>query len=204
MESLTAPAVAAYGRRAEEYAQALGSIEAMAAPDRARIRAWAAGIDGPLLDLGCGPGHWTADLQSRGRNVLGIDPSEEMIQIARRRHPGTAFALGSVEQPGAAACQRMPFAGILAWYSLIHHAPKDALAAIAGMAGMVAPGGEVLLGFFEGESRAPFAHAVSTAWAWPADELADALAGAGWRVLDIARRTDPGARPHADIRAVRR
>jgi SAM-dependent methyltransferase len=51
-----------------------------------------------LLDVGCGPGTITADLAGRlapGR-VCGIDVSADVIDAARREHPGVEFASGDV------------------------------------------------------------------------------------------------------------
>jgi SAM-dependent methyltransferase len=38
-----------------------------------------------LIDIGCGPGQLCATLARRGAAMTGIDPSEEMIELARRR-----------------------------------------------------------------------------------------------------------------------
>lgn len=46
---------------------------------------------GTVLDIGCGTGHVTAELAHRGLVVIGIDPSEAMLSIARRRHPEVTF-----------------------------------------------------------------------------------------------------------------
>ncbi len=45
----------AYGRRAQEYASLLGTVESLAAADVALVSEWALGIEGPVLDVGCGP-----------------------------------------------------------------------------------------------------------------------------------------------------
>lgn len=39
----------------------------------------------PTLDLGCGPGRFTASLQLRGRAALGIDSSSAAVEMTRRR-----------------------------------------------------------------------------------------------------------------------
>jgi len=44
-----------------------------------------------ILDLGCGPGHLTAEIAARGARVLGIDQSSEMIAQAKRNFPGLWF-----------------------------------------------------------------------------------------------------------------
>lgn len=43
------------------------------------------------IDLGCGNGKLTAILKSNGLNVTGIDISEQMLEIARKEHPGINF-----------------------------------------------------------------------------------------------------------------
>ena len=44
-----------------------------------------------VLDLGCGTGHLTAQIASRGAQVLGIDSSADMILEARRNYPQLRF-----------------------------------------------------------------------------------------------------------------
>ncbi|MDO4632055.1 MAG: hypothetical protein Q4A82_07220 [Corynebacterium sp.] len=44
-----------YGARAGEYIAAPGSIDHAAAPDLEFIAQWAHSINGPVLDVGCGP-----------------------------------------------------------------------------------------------------------------------------------------------------
>ena len=99
----------AYARRAEEYTELLGSVEAMAPADVRRIETWARTACGPLLDLGCGPGHWTSHLGALGLDVEGWDPVAEFVRSARDRHPGTVFrraALADLDgHPGAPAQQ---------------------------------------------------------------------------------------------------
>jgi SAM-dependent methyltransferase len=44
----------------------------------------------PTLDLGCGPGRFTASLQQRGLPALGVDSSAAAVEMTRRRG-GTAM-----------------------------------------------------------------------------------------------------------------
>src|ERR1700712_1416569 len=50
------------------------------------------------VDIGCGPGNSTELLQARfpGAAVSGIDSSADMIAAARRRLPGTDFAVADI------------------------------------------------------------------------------------------------------------
>ena len=38
------------------------------------------GLDGRVLDLGCGPGHWSAFLHARGADVTGVDQVPEFVE----------------------------------------------------------------------------------------------------------------------------
>ncbi len=50
-----------------------------------------------VLDVGCGPGLYAAELVSRGAIVVGFDQSPEMVRLARRRLGAAADAGGSAE-----------------------------------------------------------------------------------------------------------
>jgi len=77
------------------------------------------GLDGSsrVLDFGCGTG-WTAELLSgSGARYLGIDPSVEGIDWARRRHakaPGVRFHRLEIGQTLAEALQGVRFTHIFA------------------------------------------------------------------------------------------
>ncbi|MGW7538396.1 class I SAM-dependent DNA methyltransferase [Amycolatopsis sp. NPDC054798] len=81
--------------------------------------------DGPVADLGCGPGHVTAHLASLGVAAYGVDLSPGMIEVARRDHPEVRFEVGSLTDPLPAAS----LAGIVAWQSVIH-LPDDLIPAV--------------------------------------------------------------------------
>jgi ubiquinone/menaquinone biosynthesis C-methylase UbiE len=53
---------------------------------RATLREIAASIPRPrVLEVGCGTGEWLAELASIGSDVAGIDPSENMLELARTK-----------------------------------------------------------------------------------------------------------------------
>ena len=184
----------AYAARALEYTNALGSIAATSTLDQNLIREWSSSVQGRVIDAGCGPGHWTAFLHELGVDVEGIDPVRPFIEQAASRFPGVPFRVASFIDLNATEGQA---AGILAWYSLIHLQPAELTDVLAVFARQLEPGGSLLLGFFAGDSLEPFPHAVTTAYYWPIAEMANALAGAGFRVDETRTRTDPGSRPHA-------
>nr|WP_246286040.1 class I SAM-dependent methyltransferase [Microbacterium pseudoresistens] len=177
----------------------LGDIDAMSPRDRALIADWAARIDGRILDAGCGPGHWTAYLRGLGADIEGVDLVPEFIASARARFPDTAFQRGALE---TLPVDTGALAGLLSWYSLIHVEPARMPTTLHEFARCLAPGGSLLLGFFEGPRTEPFDHAVTTAYFWPVDAMRRLLRNEGFEIVDVVTRSDPGSRPHAAIEAV--
>ena len=56
-------------------------------------------LAGRVLDVGCGTGRLTSELASRGARVWGVDPSPEMLAVARSKAPaGAGFKQGRAEQ----------------------------------------------------------------------------------------------------------
>jgi SAM-dependent methyltransferase len=64
-----------------------------------------AGIDdGLIVDLGCGSGIFARALTDAGYDVLGIDQSQEMLRIARRRAPRARFRRASLFDTALPPC----------------------------------------------------------------------------------------------------
>jgi SAM-dependent methyltransferase len=105
-------------------------------------------VGGPVVDVGCGPGHVTANLRDLGLDAFGIDLSPEMVRLARRDHPGLRFEVGSMtdlDVPDGSV------GGALAWYST-QHVPDDDLPAVAAhLHRVLRPGGVAMLGFHVGD-----------------------------------------------------
>lgn len=168
----------AYSSLSEQYIGLFGGDPAAEAADTAFIRRHLIGLSGPVLDLGCGPGQWTAYLHSLGADVTGIDIVPEFIAHARATHPGATFRLGSMTESDAA---EHSLAGILAWYSTIHLPPDDLDRALAGFRRLLAPAGMLVAGFFDSDDDVTqFDHQVTTAYRWPADVFAERLEEAGF------------------------
>jgi SAM-dependent methyltransferase len=190
----------AYEVRAAEYIELLGSVEVMHPSDRELIATWGAQVAGPAIDAGCGPGHWTDFLRRRGVDISGVDLVPAFVDHARRAFPESRFATGSIESLGASDAA---LGGVLAWYSLIHHAPDAIGSALDEIARALRPGGLLLLGFFDGAAIEPFDHAVATAYRWPVTEMTGRLQASGFEVVEAHTRTGAGYRPHAAIVARR-
>ena len=74
----------AYASVAEIYIELFGSSQQVHAEDLAFIRRHLAGRPGPVLDLGCGPGHITGYLCSLGIDATGIDMVPGSSPMRRR------------------------------------------------------------------------------------------------------------------------
>ena len=102
-----------------------------------------------IVDLGCGTGLLTCELARRGHQVTGVDPSPQMLDVARRRLCGSSvrWVLGG---PNALAEGRADLAlmtGHVAQVFLDEDAWRSALASIHAA---LRPGGRVAF-----ESRNP-------------------------------------------------
>jgi len=191
----------AYSRRAAEYIESLGSMDAVHPSDRQIVSTWADEVEGELIDGGCGPGHWTDFLAGRGASVRGIDQVPEFIAHARSTYPTVDFAVGSLD---ALAVGDGAIGGVLAWYSLIHVAPEAIELPLREFARALRPGGTVLIGFLDGPVIEEYAHAVLPAYLWPVDELAARLSAAGFDLVESHVRRTAGQRSQAAIIARRR
>lgn len=186
----------AYAVRAAEYADTLGSMNVVHPSDRQLVDAWSSNVSGPILDAGCGPGHWTDHLHRRGLDVHGVDIVPEFIDRARAAYPSVPFTLGSIDaidEPDGS------LGGILSWFSTIHHEPLRIMIPLLEFARVLRPGGTLLLGYFDGAEVEPFDHAVVRAYRWPAGELSAVLETAGFDVIETHRRTERG---HRDVGAI--
>lgn len=188
----------AYSARADEYARVLGSMDAMAPTDRDLVARWAQSVIGQIVDVGCGPGHWTAFLHELGCTVRGIDPVPRFIEIATRNHPDVVYQTGEVSDLVDASAD-----GLLTWYCFIHLDPVEVERALARCWSALKPKGSLLLGFFDGERVEKFNHEISTAHYWPLPRLERLLVELGFEVIETEQRQDAGSRCHAAILATR-
>lgn len=192
---------AAYSERAAEYVDVCGTLESVHPDDRALISAWARTLTGPIVDAGCGPGHWTRLLASLGIDVEGVDLSETFVDHARRQSPEIGFRVGDIASLGV---DDRSLGGVLSWYSTIHHTPDRIAEPLAEFARALRPGGSLLLGFFEWSELEPFDHAVVTAYRWPVERLCAVVEAADFDVIETLTRHEPDTRSHGAMVARRR
>ena len=94
-----------------------------------------------ILDLGCGTGHLTHEIATRGAEVFGVDSSAEMIAQARAKYPALTFELAN-------ACTMkfdVPFDAVFPNAAL--HWIHEAEQAVARIAAALKPGGRFVAEF---------------------------------------------------------
>ena len=117
------------------------------------------------LDVGCGPGTMAIILAKKvlpGGEVVGIDASTEMIDVARRK----GKRQGSTACFEAAAIESLPFddaAFDLATSTfMLHHLPDDVQATgLAEVRRVLKPGGRFVIADFSSESQSFHGHLLS-------------------------------------------
>lgn len=180
---------AAYDTVAADYAELLRNELEHKPFDRATLAAFFDLVrrvgDGPIVDVGCGPGRVTAHLHGLGAQVSGIDLSPAMIAEACAAHPELRFAVGSITALDLADAT---LAGIVAWYSIIHTPPDEQPAVFAELNRVLVPGGHLLLAFQSGDDeRVHLDHAYGHPLSLDVhrlcpDRVAEQLADAGFDV----------------------
>jgi SAM-dependent methyltransferase len=176
----------AYDAIAVRYAELFGNHLADLPLDRALIAAFAelvrAADAGPVADLGCGPGVVTAHLQTLGLTAFGVDLSPTMIGLAREAHPNLRFEVGSMADLDVGDGT---LGGAVAWYSIIHTPPEELPAVLTEFHRVLAPGGHLLLAFFQADDdpgvlTQPFDHRVTPGYRWSLGGAAELLHKAGF------------------------
>jgi len=183
---------------AEEYAVTYADPFGELAIDREMVAAVLdrAPAGGPVVDVGCGPGHVAGYLVARGRDAIGVDPTPAMLAVARRREPGVPFL--------AADGLRLPLrtgscAGVVAFW-VVHHLARPALPRfLAEQRRVLRPGAPVLLSAHCGRGTFTATGAdglpvVCTLFA--EEELVAAFETAGFAVDEVrSRPPQPAERP---------
>lgn len=198
---MTSGVQAGYDCVAEEYAERYFDEFDHKPFDRALLDRFAEHVrgQGPVCDMGCGPGEVACYLHARGvEEVFGVDLSAGMVEQAQKLNPGLAFYQGDMLALDAA---NNSWAGIAAFYSIIHIPQERVVDALEEMKRVLKPGGLLLLTFHIGQE----ALHVDEWWGkevavdffyFETDEMRGYLESAGFEVEEIIERE-----PYKDIEA---
>jgi SAM-dependent methyltransferase len=96
--------------------------------------------DNLYLDIGCGTGNYTTELQKAGYKFIGIDPSAEMLKKAKSKGSKVDWVIGTAENTGL---QSLSIDGILGSLT-IHHWP-DLDNAFRELSRVLKPKGTIVL-----------------------------------------------------------
>jgi SAM-dependent methyltransferase len=142
-----------YDLVADEYARRISDELRHKALDCRLLDRFAESVrnSGIACDLGCGPGHLARYLHERGIQVCGMDLSTGMVERARRLNPGIEFNQGDMR---TLAVRDNTWAGIAAFYAIVHLPLPDLDRSLREMMRVLAPGGRLLLSFHIGEDTA--------------------------------------------------
>lgn len=83
--------------------------------------------EGLIVELGSGSGIFAGKLTAKGYNVLGVDYSEDMVKIARKRAPGGVFEVGSIFDFSIPPCRAVVSIGECLSYALDEKNSMEAL-----------------------------------------------------------------------------
>jgi len=146
---------------------------------------------GVVADVGTGPGHVAHALSTRGVDAMGIDLSPGMIATARTLFPNTRFEVGDMR---ALPYENGAFAGLTAFYSIVHVSDDELPIVAREFRRVLAPGGLLLMGWHVGHEEVRleefFGKPVELLFRWfTMDAVRRALEGAGFTVeAEITRK----------------
>ena len=187
-----------YDQVADEYIRRIFDELRYKPLDRQLLDRFAARVRdaGPACDVGCGPGHVARYLHERGVQICGVDLSPVMVEKARGMTPAVHFRQGNMsalDTPDSA------WAGITAFYSIIHIPRGDVTRTLRELRRVLRPGGVLLLTFHLGDATTHldewWGQKVCVDFhSFQSAEMSGYLTSAGFEIEEVIERE-----PYADV-----
>lgn len=118
-----------------------GEFARKAAPGLLRLLRRRKITGGLIVDLGCGSGIWARALTDAGYEVLGVDISSAMIQLARRNAPPGKFRTGSFFKTKLPLCNAVTALGEVLNYQFDRHNQSELIQFFVRVYVALRPGG---------------------------------------------------------------
>jgi SAM-dependent methyltransferase len=189
---------ASYDLVADEYVRRIFDELQHKPLDRQLLDRFAAAVRnvGLACDLGCGPGHVARYLHQHGVQVCGVDLSLAMVERARHLTPEVEFRQGDMT---ALDVPDKAWAGITAFYSIVHIPKEDIVFVLHELLRVLSPGGLLLLAFHIGDDTIHlgewWGQKVSVDFFhFRSEEMAACLRAAGFEIEEVIERE-----PYRDV-----
>jgi ubiquinone/menaquinone biosynthesis C-methylase UbiE len=182
-----------YDKTAQNYAEQFRDELDHKHLDRILLQAFASENTnkGKGIDLGCGPGQTTRFLVHCGMpGVLGVDISEQMVQVASQLNPSLPFETADM--------LRLPYAdhafgSAIAFYAIVHFTYEQVRTAFREMSRVLVPGGQLLFSFHIGDQTVHLdtflGHSVSIDfYFFEVSRITEMLTETGFELIDVIER----------------
>ena len=159
---------------------------------------------GPCGDFGCGPGQTTKFLYDHGvTDIVGIDISSRMIDVARRFSPQIKFETGDLQK---VAYKSNYFGSALAFYSIVHFTHDQVKIAFNEINRVLKKGGQFLFSFHVGSDTVHFEKANDIdvdidLYFFQTDAILKLLIKTGFKIIDAIERRPYEGVEYATTRA---
>lgn len=137
---------AGWARQAATYGDFAGLVTARVAEPL--LDAAGVGPGTRMLDVATGPGYVAGLAAERGAQVVAVDITEEMLELARSRHPDVEFRLGDAQQ---LPLEDGSFDAAVCSFGVLHFGRPEWAA--SELARVLAPGGRAALSVWDEPAR---------------------------------------------------
>ena len=143
------------------------------------------GCKSKILDLGCGMGHYSNYMYNKGFDVVGIDFSQNMINIAKKDNPNINFIVSDICDLDVIKNQK--FDGVVIAYVLQHLSKEEVLDLFIQINNIVNDNSKLLIFLREGNGIVEEVEPIDTRYKYVINEyskgeISEILIKNGWKI----------------------